>query len=134
SDDRIGAEYHPRTSGDGWLANPDNCGFDSRGRLWLATDAGGNVGHADGLWACDTSGSGRALLKHFYRCPAGAEACGPTFADNDRTLFLAVQHPGVGDEWTAGRPLSRWPDFDPMTPPRPSVVVITRDDGGPIGG
>lgn len=132
ADDRIGADYHPRMGRSGWLANPDNCAFDGRGRLWLATDHGDNVDHADGLWACDTDGPGRALMKHFYRCPAGAEACGPEFAEDDRTLFLSVQHPGVGGAWTAARPLSRWPDFDAMTPPRSSVVVITRDDGGPI--
>jgi len=29
-------------------------------------------------------------------------------------------------------PATRWPDFEPNMPPRPSVLVIRRKDGGRI--
>ncbi len=131
-----GARYHPATSAEGWLATPDNLAFDSRGRLWIATDGAPGVGgFADGLWACDARGEGRALTRHFYRGPRGAEVTGPCFTPDDTTLFVSVQHPG-GDFFSGSfeSPLTRWPDFRDDTPPRPAVVAITRNDGGPIGG
>jgi secreted PhoX family phosphatase len=78
----------------------------------------------------------------FFRVPVGAEMCGPLFAPDDRTFFCAVQHPSTDgtQAWASfGRkssfadPATRWPDFKPDMPVRPSVVVVTKQDGGIIG-
>ncbi|WP_270938936.1 PhoX family protein, partial [Falsiroseomonas oryzae] len=130
-----GARYHRATSNDGWLSCPDNVAFDSKGRAWISTDgAPENAGIADGIWAADTSGYGRGLTRLFYQAPTGAEVCGPRFTPDDRTLFLAIQHPGEDPGSTYERPSTRWPDFEEGKPPRPAVIAIVKRDGGEIGG
>ncbi|SEG54123.1 PhoX family protein [Bosea lathyri] len=139
----VGATFSTETSKNGWFGMPDNCAIDSGGRLWVSTD-GNNIqetGRTDGLWAVDTQGEARQTSKLFYRVPHGAELCGPCFAPDDTTAFVAVQHPGDdGPDWPAfGRRSyyedlsTRWPDFKPDMPVRPSVVAITKKGGGKIG-
>ncbi len=140
------ARWHPETSANGWFASPDNCAIDPQGRLWVTTDQGEGwalSGTADGVWVLGTGGEARGLGRMFFRVPVGAEMCGPCFTPDGRTLFVAVQHPasdGVQNYAPFGRkstfedPATRWPDFAEGMPPRPSVVAITRRDGGPIGG
>jgi secreted PhoX family phosphatase len=130
----VGAKYHPAVSREGWLANPDNFGFDKKGRMWIGSDQGPDQpknGIADGVYATDTQGPGRALTKCFFTAPLGAELCSPTFTPDNRTLFVSVQHPAEGSGFDA--PLTRWPDFKDGAPPRPAVVAITKKDGGVIG-
>lgn len=128
-----GTQYHRAVSDSGWLSCPDNCAFDSKGRIWIATDgAAGAAGVADGLYAADTQGPGRALPRLFYQGPAGCEVTGPVIAEDDRTILLAVQHPGDGPGTSFAAPATRWPDFDDAMPPRPAVLAITREDGGPV--
>lgn len=129
-----GAQYHRATSDQGWLSCPDNCAFDSKGRIWIATDgAPSAAGVADGLYAADTAGRGRALTRLFYQAPTGAEVCGPCFTPDDTTIFLAIQHPGEDPGSSFDQPSTRWPDFREGMPPRPSVIAIVRKGGGAIG-
>jgi secreted PhoX family phosphatase len=129
-----GASYHRATSDQGWLSCPDNCAFDSKGRIWIATDgAPAAAGVADGLYAADTMGGGRALTRLFYQAPTGAEVCGPKFTPDDQTVFLAIQHPGEDAGSSYDRPSTRWPDFKDNMPPRPAVIAIVKKGGGVVG-
>lgn len=142
----VGAQWNPDTSESGWFASPDNCAIDNAGRLWVSTDQGSKwdkTGKSDGLYALETEGPARGTGKLFFRCPVGGEMCGPYFTPDDETLFLAVQHPGTDGtkalegferESTFADPATRWPDFDPAMPPRPSVLAVTKRGGGKIAG
>jgi uncharacterized protein len=133
----VGATFSSETTRNGWFGMPDNCAIDSQGRLWISTD-GNNAkatGRADGLWAMETEGEMRGTSKHFFRVPVGAEMCGPFFTPDDETLFLAIQHPGEAEEGAPvsfDNPITRWPDFKDGMPPRPSLLVVTKQGGGKI--
>jgi len=129
-----GARYHRATSENGWLSCVDNCAFDSKGRIWIATDGAPTAaGIADGLYGADTAGYGRGLTRCFFQAPTGAEVCGPILTPDDGTVFLAIQHPGEDAGSTFEKPSTRWPDFKDGVPPRPSVIAITKKGGGAIG-
>ncbi|MGS2723701.1 PhoX family protein [Porticoccus sp. GXU_MW_L64] len=133
--------YHKDVTKDGWFANPDNVAFDPQGRMWISTDGfpknktpeGLDAPIHDGVWACETTGENRALTRHFFGCPIGAELCGPCFTPDGETFFVSVQHPGDVPGSDYSNPATRWPDFDQANPPRPSVVVISKKGGGRIG-
>jgi uncharacterized protein len=136
----VGATFSSDTTRNGWFGMPDNLAVDSEGRLWIATDGNSKAatGRADGVWGLETEGPARGTSRHFYRAPVGGELCGPCFTPDSQTLFVAVQHPGEADDdsgppATFENPSTRWPDFKPDMPPRPSIVAITRSGGGKIG-
>ncbi|MEZ5845004.1 MAG: PhoX family phosphatase [Hyphomicrobiaceae bacterium] len=134
----VGATFNPSTSQDGWFGMPDNAVVDTLGRLWIATDGNSptTTGRSDGIWAMETTGAARGTSKLFFRCPSGAEMCGPEMTPDAETFFVAVQHPGESEDArrpaTFEAPSTRWPDFKAGMPPRPSVVAITRKGGGKI--
>ncbi|MDX2222789.1 MAG: PhoX family phosphatase [Rhodospirillaceae bacterium] len=131
ADPTSGAMAHAESGPDDWLSCPDNIAFDPRGRAWLSTDGAEDFATADGLWAADVTGPGRALARKIFSCPQGAELTGPCFTPDGRNLFVSVQHPAEGS--TYARPSTRWPDFQDDLPPRSSVVVIRKSDGSPVG-
>jgi len=128
-----GAVYGKGVSKDGWLSCPDNLAFDTKGRMWIATDGMPKSGFADGLFATETEGAGRAVPRQFFTTPKGAEMAGPCFSPDGTTLFLAVQHPADDKGSNFDNPSTRWPDFKSTMPPRPSLLAIVKKDGGEIG-
>jgi uncharacterized protein len=106
------------------ISCPDNVAFDRAGNLWIATDGNPSVlGGNDGFFAVPLAGPERGYLRQFASVPVGAETCGPLITDDQRTAFLAVQHPGERTGATVENPASTWPDGGPA---RPAVVTIWR--------
>ncbi|MGK0499275.1 MAG: secreted PhoX family phosphatase [Oceanicoccus sp.] len=128
------ADAEPKQADSSWFTNPDNLAFDVSGRLWMSTDVCGDFGFADGLWCSATTGEQRAMPKHFFAYPQGADLFGPEFTPDGKTPFVAVQHLWKMEESTFDKRATRWPDFQNDAPPRSSVMVIHKDDdGGFIG-
>jgi secreted PhoX family phosphatase len=112
------------------ISCPDNVSFDSSGNLWIATD--GNVlGSNDGIFTVPVAGAERGHVKQFLSVPFGSEACGPLVSEDDKTAFVAVQHPGETDTATFETPASTWPHTHPF--PRPAISCVWRKDGGRVG-
>lgn len=112
------------------IANPDNVAFDNLGNLWISTDGQPRtLEYNDALFAVPVEGENRGFVQQFFSSVQGSEVCGPEFTPDNTGLFLAIQHPGDGG--TYDEPTTSWPGES--GPPRPSVIVVTANDGGPIG-
>jgi secreted PhoX family phosphatase len=102
------------------ISCPDNVAFDPQGNLWIGTD-GNALGSNDGLFRVPVAGPERGRVQQFLTVPRGAECCGPLISDDNRSVWVAVQHPGEMDGSTFESPESTWPHSHDF--PRPSVVV-----------
>ena len=113
---------------DNMFNSPDGLAFDSRGGLWIQTDgnygdAGDFAGHGNNqmLYADPDSGE----IRRFLVGPRGCEVTGLCWSADRRAMFVGIQHPGEngGSHFPGGG----------GSPPRSTVIAVTRDDGGPIG-
>jgi secreted PhoX family phosphatase len=114
------------------ISCPDNLAFDSVGNLWISTDgAPSGIGRADGLFKVTLEGAERGKVEQFLAVPRDAETCGPIIHDEERSVFVAVQHPG--EDGTFENQVSFFPDYIAAgtTPapgqaraPRPSVIQV----------
>ena len=104
--------------------SPDGMMFDSTGILWIQTDGDdSNEGDFAGM------GNNQMLagdpvtgeIARFLTAPVGAEVTGLTWSSDRRAMFVGIQHPAAP-----------FPDGADSLP-RSTVVVVTRDDGGPVG-
>lgn len=112
------------------ISCPDNIVFDLQGNLWIATDGQPKtLAIHDGVYAVAVEGPERGKVKQFMSSVKGAEVCGPEFTPDNKTLFLAIQHPGEGS--TFEKPSTSWPNHSGVA--RPAVVAITHTKGKRIG-
>ncbi|TAG21126.1 MAG: DUF839 domain-containing protein [Oscillatoriales cyanobacterium] len=170
----------PASGGLGF-SNPDNLLIDKGGNVWMVNDmssdklnapvAAGRV-DKDGkpisqsnlrglygnnaIWFLPASGpnAGEAFL--FGIGPMECETTGPFFTEDEKTLFLSIQHPGEingmrqdmaaddrnfamktidGKEFLQTRKVpvgSNWPLKTVNNPPKPAVVAIRRVNSQPL--
>ena len=77
---------------------------------------------------------GERKLRRFLVGPNECELTGIAETPDGRALFVNIQHPGetTVPNYATGAFGSHWPDGG-VARPRSATIVITRDDGGPIG-
>ena len=161
------------------FANPDNLTLDKSGNLWVVTDMStskhnqpvpsrviegtaltgdeltGVFGN-NSMWYVPLSGADAGKIIPFAIGPMECECTGLTFNDDNRSLFLAIQHPGekngirrdlateirdfelLATDGTAFKqqrqvPVgSNWPSKQANQPPLPGILVIRKVDGSEI--
>jgi hypothetical protein len=124
------------------FACPDGIAFDSRGVLWIQTDAHATVMYKgemerignNQMLACDPR---TGEIRRFLTGPTNSEVTGVSWTPDMRTMFVNIQHPGEtpSDRSDPAQPdrFSRWPSTTPGARPRSATVVVRKRDGGVIG-
>jgi hypothetical protein len=111
--------------------SPDGIGFDAAGRLWILTDGkdtntGDYKGMGNNQMLCGDPHTGE--IKRFMTGPNNAEVTGLCFSEDNKTMFVGIQHPGEGLKTAKGSFASNFPDGG-NSKPRSSIVMINRQDG-----
>lgn len=146
------------------FSSPDGCWFARSGLLWIETDDGaytdvtncmllaavpGKVGDGAKKTITNTDGAatkavdtyvgatlGETNLRRFLVGPKECEITGLAETPDGKALFVNIQHPGEETAPNFANPASfgsHWPDGGNARP-RSATIVITRNDGGEIGG
>lgn len=122
--------------------SPDCVYFDRGGRLWIQTDATtsassyapGGVNHNIGTNQMLCADPLTRETRRFMTAVPGCEVTGVDLTPDGRTMFINIQHPGEGATTANPKAVSAWPDGAAGQRPRSATIVVTRDDGGVIGG
>lgn len=109
---------------DNMFNSPDGIGFDKAGRLWIQTDGnysnkGDFAGQGNNQMLCGDPNTGE--VRRFLTGPIGCEITGLTFSEDQKTMFVGVQHPS-----------GHFPQGG-SNKPRSTIVMITKENGGVIG-
>ncbi|MES2538907.1 MAG: PhoX family phosphatase [Pseudomonadota bacterium] len=146
------------------FSSPDGLWFANNGLLWIQTDDGaytdasncmmlaavpGKVGDGAKKTIFNTDGGttravdtfvgaqpGESNLRRFLVGPRECEITGLAETPDGKALFVNIQHPGEETRPNFSNPSSfgsHWPDYGNQRP-RSATIVITRNDGGEIGG
>jgi uncharacterized protein len=146
------------------FSSPDGLMFARSGLLWIQTDDGaytdvtncmmlaavpGKVGDGAKKTIANVDGTstksvdtyvgaapGETNLRRFLVGPKECEITGIAETPDGKTLFVNIQHPGEETVPNFSSPASfgsHWPDGGNARP-RSATIVITKDDGGQVGG
>ena len=109
------------------FGSPDGLAVDEKGWVWIETDGGQPIACNNQMLVSDPA---TGDVRRFLVGPVGCEITGWTVADDGRTLFVNIQHPGEQATFGAPASQSNWPDFAGR--PRSATVAIQRLDGGRV--
>lgn len=124
--------------------SPDGLYVAPSGRLWIQTDVststintGAYAGFGNNQMLCADPRTGET--RRFLVGPSQCEITGVFVTPDETAMFVGIQHPGETADESPNDPanpkrFSSWPDGAAGGRPRSACIVITRDDGGPIGG
>ena len=125
------------------FGSPDGIYVAPSGRLWIQTDVststintGAYAGFGNNQMLCADPSTGE--IRRFLQGPNQCEVTGVHVTPDERTMFVGIQHPGETADESPNDPanpkrFSSWPDGPEGGRPRSACIVITKDDGGPVG-
>jgi uncharacterized protein len=125
------------------FGSPDGIYVAPSGRLWIQTDVststintGAYAGFGNNQMLCADPESGE--VRRFLVGPPQCEVTGVFRTPDESAMFVGIQHPGETADESPNDPanpkrFSSWPDGAAGGRPRSACIVITKDDGGPIG-